>query len=572
MKKGEIYAGGLELNFFESAQLESNNNDPASIARDALRILMMGWKENWRDLGSKRVLEAIFIERDHELVREMRLAFQQGFNYIFEQLQNKELSEKQLNQAQLFISNCMTLLPFADLNPYESFTIPQLINGQWQMVEYKVTPIELTPTKGFSKLLIEDYDRVFAYGLEPIANQQATPHLIFMGTTYPAGQGFTTQVNTDLEAWSTPGQSLYAHGRERVLEWIDRQEKKPHVCGTSLGGSLSLLLAIDQGDKLSRVDALNPPGMHEPWCWDTRFNHWDDFDGEHKPPVYVQKQEDDVVSPYGDWENDWHVLHVIPPESKKGPNGFAAHALNYAGFAETKFVGVDTVEDNKERRWRNFFIFTLLRGFAYYLGHQPYRLFVLPTIRFVLNNKLASTLILAFILASIFLLPLLPTAAAATLITVGLIPITMFFVYKVYNAIQTILGWNEVKFAECHDPSLPRNTEMDIYTNEMTQSFTYEEIRTYYEAKRCTLKGKAFLPDNKPEKREILEKSLDHAYRDQTVQRTATKAKIHDMKQTVQLLKQFHLLNSDKSQLKEALHKQQEAYAMGKQGISLSLV
>lgn len=575
MKKGEVYAVGLELNFFESAQFENNKEDSASIARDALRILMMGWKENWQDLQSKRVLKAIFFERDHELIRGMRLAFQQGFNHVFEQLKDKNHSVEQLNQAQLFISNCMTLLPFSDPNPYESFTIPQRIDGEWQMVEYKVTPIELTPTKGFSKLFIEDEDRVFAYGLEPINNNKGEPHLIFMGTTYPAGQGFTTQVNTDLEAWETPGHFLYENGRDRILAWVDRQvqqKKKPHVCGTSLGGALSLLLAIDQGNKLSRVDALNPPGLHEPWCWDSSFDNWDEFNEEEKPPTYVQKQGDDVVSEYGFWKKDWHILHVKPPPDKRGPNGFVDHALNYAGFAETEFVGVDTTEDNEERRKRNFWVFTLLRGLAYYLGHQPYRLFVLPTIRFVLNNKLASAFILTFILASIFLPPLLPTVATVALITIGLIPITLFFAYKLANAIQIILGWNDVKPATCHDPKLPRNREMDIYANQMTETFTYSEIKEYYQAKRITLKGKKFLPESKPEKHQLLERSLNPALANESVPYTASKAKIHDIKQTGQLLKYFHFYHADKSQVKEALREQHEAYAMGKPSISLSSV
>ena len=116
------------------------------------------------------------------------------------------------------------------------------------MVDYYVTPIELTPTKGFKKLFVRDHDRVFAYGLEPINHKDAESQLIFMGTTYPAGQGFVPQVKTDLKGFETVGKTLYQCGHQRILAWLLHQKGNVHVCGISLGGSLSLLLAIHLGN------------------------------------------------------------------------------------------------------------------------------------------------------------------------------------------------------------------------------------------------------------------------------------------------------------------------------------
>ncbi|KTC78004.1 hypothetical protein [Legionella brunensis] len=463
MKAGEFYAGGLDLQFFHSNDFEvmdegNPSRHAAIIARNALRILMMGWREDWQKIISVKVLKAVFIQRDRELMRGMRLAFQEGFQSVYEQLKkHTPLTPEQHRQALLYISNCLTLLPFSDINPYESIAVPQWVNGEWRLVDYKVVPIELTPTNGLKKLFINDKDRVFAYGLEPITDDKAEPHLLFMGTTYPAGQGFVTQINTDLEGFETVGNKLYQSGRQRLFHWLDKQTKKVHVCGTSLGGSLSLLLAIDRGDKLSRVDALNPAGLYDFWFKD-HFDNWEKLN--IKPQVIIQKQGNDPVSQFGVWKEDWDVVHVIPPRHKQGPNQFIDHALNYAGFAETQFIGVDTVMDNEEHRQRNFWLYTLGRGLVYYLGLVPYHYFIRPCLHYVATHKTQMTLTCAFIVLFSLLpmfIPLVITPALSLaaiilnavisgVVTSFLIDRTLWFLIDYYKGdnsseVSKLLNW-----------------------------------------------------------------------------------------------------------------------------------
>ncbi len=403
---GETYTGGLALNFYAEAQFEAENAESAQEnhrikARNLLRVLMMGWTPEWRNLLTWRTFSAVLVDRDHELTQAMRHAFQQGFDHVYTQLEDKHLTEQEKAQADLYISNCLTYLPFADMSPYESISIPQYVDGSWQRVDYKVTPIELTPTYGFKKLFLAEHDRVFAYGLEPIHNPNAESHLIFMGTTYPAGQGFFTTVNTDLEAFETAGKKLYRTGRANITRWLDQQKHEVHVCGTSLGGALTELLALDKGGDtfengatFSRFDALNPPGLYHPFR-KSKFDNWDTF--ETKPPVYIQKQADDVISWFGIWKPDWHVLQVTPPADKKGPNGVADHAINYAGFAETEFTEVDASQDNESRKTRNWWLYAVLRSFVYYTFLVPIRYLVLPPVRFVFNHKIQLLLTGAFV-------------------------------------------------------------------------------------------------------------------------------------------------------------------------------
>ncbi|MFA6301588.1 MAG: hypothetical protein WC627_00450 [Legionella sp.] len=540
MSKDTCYAGGIDLNFFESATLEpittgTNTQKAEAIGRNVLRILMMGWQDDWKKLATWDIFKAIFVDRDHELTKGMRLAFQQGFNNLFRQLQNRTLTQAQQNQAQLFLANCLTLLPFSDITPYESFTIPQYLNNTWQMVEYRVVPIELTPTTGLSKLWLDDKDRVFAYGLEPITNEAAESHLIFMGTTYPAGQGFVTQIDTDLEAFETAGKKLYRSGYRNISNWLDKQSKKVHVCGTSLGGSLSLLLAIDKGDKLSRVDALNPPGLYNAFR-KSRFDNWDKL--KNKPQVIVQKQANDPVSKFGVWKDDWTVVHVVPPKDKQGTNAVVDHALNYAGFADTQFIALDPKLDNEERKSRDFILYALTRSLVSYLFLLPYRILVLPILRYVKNNPLLVVYIAALAVLSVFFPPLLPALIAISVMVV---------VVESLMALKTL--FDKPKIVACQDPKLPRNQALDTYGNITEVNVTLKELDNYKQAKKML--------NNEEVDTRVIE--------DKIVTYKATKAEIIDLKQTVRLVNQFGL-NKNNPEFMERLREVGAEYSAGKLG------
>ncbi len=434
---------GLDLLFFKKAPPLFNDR-PYLIARNALRVLMMGWQDpaHWAGLISWRTFKAVFLQRDPLLLRAMRVAFQEGFYNLYHELKTKCSIEEHQQQVNFYLSNCLSVLPFADIAPHHTFKIPQCIDGVWELVEYRVVPIELTPTHGVDKLFLNDSDRVFAYGLEPMDNANAEPHLIFMGTTYPAGQGFVTQVCSDVKN-ETPGAWLYRSGRQRISDWLDRQSKKTHVCGMSLGGSLSLLLAMDQGEKLSRVDALNPPGLMETWFSDP-YDNWDDCPAQ--PDVFIQKQGNDPVSAFGYWKPEWRVFHVIPPPDKQGPNGFADHALNYAGFAETQFIEIDVEQENQQRHTRNRWVYGVGRGLLYWLFMVPSRYLVLSALRVIWEHKLM--LVTAVGVALLF--PYLP-AIPATL-AVGAVAITFaaYALYKLALGGQILLGVNQVHPPQCH--------------------------------------------------------------------------------------------------------------------------
>ncbi|MFI4963360.1 MAG: hypothetical protein ACHP6H_05845, partial [Legionellales bacterium] len=319
-----------------------------------------------------------------------------------------------------------------------------------------------------------DEDRVFAYGLEPLMNEKAIAHLVFMGTTYPAGQGFVPQINTDLKGFETAGHSLYKSGRGRIREWLLKQSQKVHVCGLSLGGSLSLLLAIDQGDLIGRVDATNPPGLHDSW-YKNPYDKWAEL--QEKPQVVIQTQANDPVSQFGIWKKEWDILWVMPPEDKKGSNAFFDHFLNYAGFAETEFTSISAEQENAHRPLRNFLFYTLGRVLIYYPLLFPYNFVIRPSLHFIRDNL--RLLLPGFLMLIALLLAI--TLGAMVLISgfngAGLIGLSalifvslgvgQFFVPNnkpVQSQTEELL--QKMDLAHMHDPKLRRNPTMDLYNVE----------------------------------------------------------------------------------------------------------
>ena len=102
MREDEEYEAPFKLDFFPSRQFEAEIPDNLEtsvfiLARNLLRVLMMGWQDA-TSLASLRLLSALIIQHDSELSRAMRYAYQQGFDHIYTQLENQELTEPQLNQ------------------------------------------------------------------------------------------------------------------------------------------------------------------------------------------------------------------------------------------------------------------------------------------------------------------------------------------------------------------------------------------------------------------------------------------------------------------------------------------
>lgn len=571
------FKSGLDLNIFEQHEFEalnhtSDESDALIIARNTLRFLMMGWSSSWTELITWPVFKAVFIQRDPVLMKALRLAFQQGFMHLFQQLSGRLLNEQQTEQVQLYLSNCLSLLPYADLTPYESIKIPQLINHQWELVEYFVTAIELTSAKD----ILKDKDRVFAYGLQPITQKNAQSHLIFMGTTYPAGQGFLSQIKTDFKAFEPVGTTLYHHGKERIAQWLGQQKSKVHVCGVSLGGALSLLLVLDQGEYIERVDALNSPGLVETKA----KNIWDKWNAlDCKPKVVIQIQANDPISLFGVWKKEWELVRVTPPKDKQGPNSFCDHFLNYAGFAQTEFSYISAEEQNFKRRYLHDVLFSYGRGAVYYALIWPYSSLLRPLVystyefwRRKSAHLSAGVTLTAVFLFSFFSVTLFYLAVGS--LALGLFSYNFFmpWLLKKMNSNDREVKSDVLETAALHHPKLARNFALDIYNahNALEVELSYSQLNTYYSVMRGLVKQKEGVPtSDKPykhnknlTKKDLLLACVNPENSDKTVRLHMTKAKLIHVRRILDIAQ--HIGIENKKELQEAVYNEYHHYSLGK--------
>lgn len=379
----KTYAENANLTLFPATEFEStdNKNDLTIAIRNGLRLLFTGWNKRWKEIMNTRLLKAALWKRDPEALAITREQLHEAFLHIHSQLQEGNFQDKKLKHIHLYLANLISLLPLLDPTPFETFKIPQQLGDDWKLVDYKVVPIELT-SPPVSKYLMTDEQRVFAYGLEPINQDNAVSHLIFPSTNCPAGQGFGEEAVTDLMPFTTVGETLYKSAKPRINKWMNEQVERPiHVSGGSLGGALSLLLATDQPEKIQRVDAFNPPGLfafHEK----KKIDHWKQ--ATKRPEVYIQSQENDGVSQLGFFKPEWTFIHVKPDKKYAGPSSIA-HGIQYIGQPGAMFYQIDTTEENNKvaRKLRNVFIYGIARTLGFVFIVAPWVFIIRPIANFI---------------------------------------------------------------------------------------------------------------------------------------------------------------------------------------------
>lgn len=472
----KYYNGGLVLDFFRSAAYELQDDTCTdALARDYVRMHMLPWDEQAsRIFSSRRIQMAFFYEYDSGFIQAVRKVYFDGLVYVFEQLKAQELSGSltpaQNNQAHLYISNCLTALPFSAPHIYEYFTFPQLIENKWSLVAYTVRLIELTePTRALK-------DKVFAYGFSPIVERRVPAHIIFPGTTYIADRGHVTQMRANMDVFSTAGRSLYETGHVRVGIWCDNQNKinkiKLHSHGNSQGGALSLQLAIHQGDKLSEAYALNPPGLYELNKSNDPYDRWDE-DGFQRPIVRVQENAGDWVHTYGKRKHEWLRFYIEPPVLSN--ISALNHVSNFTAREDVKIVSKCSRLANEEREVGDVWIYSRFRAFCFYVGYWPYVHIIRP-IQFPLVIMLSAWL-LSFTLPAIVVTPFLAVVGLACL---------------ALAAVDLYEYWTEEAVPEItHQLTTPRIQEMDLYQTTGEASYRLDELGAYYHAKQEVLKTRA---------------------------------------------------------------------------------
>lgn len=282
------------------------------------------------DMIQKPILQAVFVRHDASLLKQFRNELQLELDHLAKNPPNSASKEIVWRQ---FLGNIIALLPFSYPNENELFNIPVLAADKTcHQVLYRANVIELTPNNLSTP--------VSAIGLTPVDDMQASPILSFLGTTYPAGNGFSATIKADFTPNMSVGEDVYRQGKEKIGLWFTNKNNV-HLIGTSLGGALAFHALVDHHSKLSRVDTYNPPGLYE-HCWkDRHFN-----DGCE---INIYRQPKDIVSKMGFWPtgDKVKIFNIIPHQKGIVEGMPRSHVQVYSGCQKVTFLKSDPAAENK---------------------------------------------------------------------------------------------------------------------------------------------------------------------------------------------------------------------------------
>ncbi|OGV29481.1 MAG: hypothetical protein A3E88_00080 [Legionellales bacterium RIFCSPHIGHO2_12_FULL_35_11] len=209
------------------AKLFENTLSDQEKAKKIVQALISDTDDSWNSISYLDRFNLFYLSPATSLSKQIRFAFQDELIAMKETL-TKDASEPNKNK----LARIICLLPYANIKPLSKYKIPTLIqsiqsSNQWKLVEFKVEAIELTPQHGFERLVINDYDRIFAYGLTPTSNteEELDKHLIFMNPKYPAQQGYLNQIffNYQSSSWA------YSQWKNRISSWILEAKHKVKI-------------------------------------------------------------------------------------------------------------------------------------------------------------------------------------------------------------------------------------------------------------------------------------------------------------------------------------------------------
>ncbi len=274
------------------------------------------------------VAKAIFIAKDHNLLKTFRQELQCELdNLIAQPPQNK--AEELVWRA--FLGNVIALLPFTYPSEDEIFSIPILENGLCRRVDYKIHVMPLTVTNLSSPMI--------ALGLTPQNDEKAPPYLTYIGTTYPAGDGYAGTLLADFAPAYSVGEAVYKRNHAQIDAWLQDKENV-YAAGTSLGGAMVMHTLIHHSKKFKRIDLFVPPGLYK-HCWKVTLDTQCD--------VNIFKQRHDFVSKMGMWPTAENVklFNILTHQKGVKENAISSHARAFSGCDNITIIKLDPEVDNK---------------------------------------------------------------------------------------------------------------------------------------------------------------------------------------------------------------------------------
>ncbi len=294
-----------------------------------------------RSILNVDAFKTIFINHTHndsKLMTEFFEGLQREFVNLAANLP-KNNSEEIVWRA--FFGNLVALLPYCYPRNGFNLSIPILSKN-----------IDGTYSCSQATYHIEEIDLVYNERNTPmkalgLTSSEGPPFLVYIGTTYPGGEGFAATLLADFTPGYSVGQHVYERNQIVIDDWL-KDKQGVSVFGTSLGGAMALHTLHDYHEKISRIDVYNPPGLY-PGQWVNQLSE--------ECSINIWCQSGDIVSHMGVWPTDPHVsLYLLVPHQEGLDGSLSAHARAFSGCPDVTVLKLDPELENA-KKIRSFLTF-----------------------------------------------------------------------------------------------------------------------------------------------------------------------------------------------------------------------
>lgn len=283
------------------------------------------------------LLKAVVWKRNPEVLKEGRVLLNKIFENMFEELQQKNLSQNESFHLEMIIGDLLSLYPFLGPEEKEILSVPLQLDGKWQLIPYQINPIHLTPPWMGSPLE--------AFGLAP-QNPKAPPLLLFKGTTYPTDKGFSLSLITDFNPAASVGSYAFRSGRKKIQKWLEAHtaNKRAILYGKSLGGAQAWRTALYFPEQIDKVLAYGAPGLSS-----RDVKKWNRIqkNATHLPEIQVFCQKGDPVPYFERHAKGFKYYQVLGEKPRKG---VLAHAEMFSTHERSIILQMDA--SKIAQKWR----------------------------------------------------------------------------------------------------------------------------------------------------------------------------------------------------------------------------
>jgi len=200
-----------------------------------------------------KYLKFLFWKRDPQFIQEVRKELQNVLLVLFHKIRLENHAEDILD---MFLGHVLATFALTEPEESDHIQIPRKTTQGWELVDYLIHPIPLTPEWLFHP--------IYSYGLIPQNNDRAHSLLLFRSTPLPTGKSSLLAMLSDFTPGFSVGEMLYLMGKRNLKKWIkeiyQRNQKTIKVFGQSLGGSMAYLLAMDFPEMVE-IHTFVPSGL-----------------------------------------------------------------------------------------------------------------------------------------------------------------------------------------------------------------------------------------------------------------------------------------------------------------------